>query len=442
MSNRNFLDRRTLLGGAVGVAATLGVASCVPGEPSTEQTRGPQVDVRDAGAVGDGVHDDTEAFARALSRAGDGRGLYVPAGTYLVDRLPQLTDRMSITGDGPDRSVIVSDSTGPVLDLSGLHRVVVRQLGLFVTGADSTAVKMAASFACLLEGVVIRGNHQGENYPEYAGQVGVDLSENSGGSTFVGCDFTNLGVGLRTSCIQNYVTACRFTTNRYGVVGTGNDHNAGLSIVGSEFSSDTHPQTTDAHVLVEGAANVWWLANVWFEGCNAALRIGDANGGPAQLGIVNAKLAAREVDLDLRSCRQPYLANIALDPDADSSPTLLAIDPDGCPDGTASGLISSTGDDIGPEAFPAGWVVTGRGTRFGGSFVAPLTVRAREEQPLVSLQDIDGKPVGGVLSDGTFVSDDAAAGLVLRGPNGNYYRLTIGADGQPTTTDIGPNRPS
>lgn len=442
MTTRDFFDRRTLLGGAVGVAATLGLASCAPARPSTQKARGPAVDVRDAGAVGNGVHDDTDAFARALARAGGTRGLYVPAGTYLVGALPHLGDDCVLAGDGPDVSVIVSQSPGTLLDLSGSHRASIRQIGLFVTDSNAVAVRMAGSFACVFEGVVIRGNHHGTNWPQYAAQVGVDLLENSGGNTFVACDITNLGIGVRTACIQNYLSACRLTTNRYGVLGTGGDYNAGMSIVGSEFSSDTDPNTTDAHVRVEGPANVWWLANVWFEGCTTALRIGDATGGPSQLGVVNAKLASREVDLDMRACRQPYLANIALDGDGAARPTPIAINRDGCPEGTATGLITSLATDIDPSVFPDGWVVTGRGTRFGGRFVAPLTVRARTGQPLVSLQDADGQQVGGVLSGGAFISDDPEAGVVLRGPSGHYYRLEIGADGHLATVDLGPARPT
>ena len=50
--------------------------------------------------------------------------------------------------------------------------------------------------------MVIRGGHVSENYPEFIGQRGVVLDQNTGGTAFINCDITNFGVGITTSCIQ------------------------------------------------------------------------------------------------------------------------------------------------------------------------------------------------------------------------------------------------
>ena len=60
------------------------------------------VDVRDLGARGDGVTLDTAAFTKALDKAAsDGTGVWVPAGTYRVQRLV-LPDRITVRGPGSD----------------------------------------------------------------------------------------------------------------------------------------------------------------------------------------------------------------------------------------------------------------------------------------------------------------------------------------------------
>ena len=45
------------------------------------------VSVKTYGAIGDGVRDDTAAFQRAVSSAGSGGVVEVPAGTYVLQHL-------------------------------------------------------------------------------------------------------------------------------------------------------------------------------------------------------------------------------------------------------------------------------------------------------------------------------------------------------------------
>ena len=72
------------------------VASFQPPERSRGATR---VDVRKSGALGDGVHDDTAAFQRAIDALPDAGGIVeVPAGTYRIDPLQsvRLRSRMHL----------------------------------------------------------------------------------------------------------------------------------------------------------------------------------------------------------------------------------------------------------------------------------------------------------------------------------------------------------
>lgn len=84
------VTRRRLLAASLGAAAVLPLAACSSQQPAQSVERevpevsrvSPGRNVRDFGAVGDGIADDTEAIARAAA-AGDGPAvLYLPAGYY------------------------------------------------------------------------------------------------------------------------------------------------------------------------------------------------------------------------------------------------------------------------------------------------------------------------------------------------------------------------
>lgn len=443
------LNRRRLLAGSVAaVAAVPLLAACsddeAPAAPeSPDLAESPNArNVKAFGATGDGQADDTAAFAAACAGVDDRLVLYIPAGTYRVTGLPELPSFATVIGDGGDLSVIVYDGSGTLVEIEGKQRIAFKRMGLFLTGEAGTAITISQSFRCSFDSVVIRGNHTGDNYPQYENQRGVILSGNSGGTAFINSDVNNFGIGLTSRCIQNYVTSSKFTSNRIGVLGTGDDNNAGLSLTNVEFVSDNNPDTTDVHLRVDGAANDWWLTNVWFEGCSTAVSIGGPTGGPSQFGLINAKLAAREICLDLRSCRQPYLANVALDPDADSDPEEIRIDSRNCPEGTAINLISAGSFDVPSGVFPASWKVIGRGVESGSTFVTPVVMRKSDENAdILQFQGDDFRATAAVNANGAWISEDAGAGVVLRGPDGRYFRLVIDGSGRVATDDLGMTRP-
>jgi hypothetical protein len=74
------------------------------------------VSVKDYGAKGDGVTDDTAAFQSALSVSGSGRLVKIPAGTYIVSSQLALPDNgycANLSGAGIDVSTIKLSSTIP-----------------------------------------------------------------------------------------------------------------------------------------------------------------------------------------------------------------------------------------------------------------------------------------------------------------------------------------
>jgi len=451
MSDEQNLTRRRLLAASFGAAA-LPLAACK--SPVDQRNTGSAPpsgtgsamarNVRDFGAVGDGAADDTSAIRRACAGGSAPVVLYLPAGTYHVTEWPEMHDYSVIIGDGSDVTTIVYDQNGTLIVLNRKNRVSLKKLGIWVTGPKATAVSVSDSFRCSFDSVVLRGNHLSENYPRFSEQRGVVLDQNSGGTALVNCDINNFGLGIVTSCIQNYVTSSKFSSNYIGILGTGNDNNAGLALANVEFVSDTNPKTTSQHIRVDGAANDWWLTNVWFEGAEIALSIGDRDrGGPAQFGMVNCKVAARALCLELIHCRQPYLANVQFDRDMDHPfPVELKVDPDHCPEGTAVNLISGATAEIDPRTFPAGWNVTGRGTVSGAVFIGPVVARGTiPNQDLLQAQGADGTVLSAVLPSGAWLSDRADAGVILKDPAGHYWRLSVSNEGRVETTALGQQRP-
>lgn len=89
--------------------------------------------VKDFGAKGDGRTPDTAAFNRAL--ASSGRTIYVPSGTYLIDRTLNVPACSAIIGDGDNYSILVARSgVTKVLSLGGACNTV---KGIQVFGTDT-----------------------------------------------------------------------------------------------------------------------------------------------------------------------------------------------------------------------------------------------------------------------------------------------------------------
>ncbi|MGL6234711.1 MAG: glycosyl hydrolase family 28-related protein [Segniliparus sp.] len=424
MTERPRISRRGALRYGVGTglagASAAAAAACSADHPAQNghKTAEP-ANVMAFGAVGDGKADDTAAVEKAVRSGGDHVSLHFPTGTYRVTSFPELPDFATLTGAGPGLSVLLYEGDRTLIALRDKQRVSFARLGIFVTGPAGEAVRLSNSFRCSFDTVTLRGNHVGANFPQYQEQRGLVLDENTGGTSLINCDINNFGVGLTTKCIQNYVTNCKFTVNRTSVLGSGGDHTAGLSITNTEFVSDGDEQSTEAHIRIDGAANDWFLTNVWFEGCDIAASIGSAGGGPAQFGLVNAKIAARKTGIALNYCRQPYLANISFDEDTGQTagPRALDIDPAGCPNGVALGLISGTSDDLPIAAFPAGWSVTTRHGSLGGRVITPMTMTA---------------PI---------VADSSLAAPVLADPEGSYWQLAVDTSGNLTTRPLGKTPP-
>lgn len=414
-----------------------GTATVVP-RPSV-------TDVRDYGATGNGSTDDTAAISAAVTAAhAAGNSIYFPAGDYLVTSLPTFNDFDVIHGDGSDKSTIIYGGSGTLVTLTNKARVRFSDLNVWITGASGKAFQLSNCFGCSFDSMVIRGNHTSDTYPTYLASVGIRLDNNTGATMIMNSHITNFGTGIATYCIQNYVSNCKLTTNYTSVLGSGNNDNAGLSITDSDFVSDTDPDTTLRHIYIDGAANTWWISNVWFEGADSAVVVGvSGTGGPSSFGMVNCHVSARSYCIDLQHCRQPYLANIIFADETGGPPTELRIDTSNAYEGTAVNLITLLGSDIPDNIFTEYWTVIGRGHSLMSRQDRQFKLRnTGTSDDILTALNSSYNDISAVLSSGAFLSNVATAGVVLKSPDGHYWRITVSNAGALTTTDLGTGRPS
>lgn len=90
------------------------------------------INVKECGAVGDGVTDDTNAFRHALTLGYD---IFVPAGTYLITNTITVDDSYTIHGEGMDNSIIKYTGANYLLNATSYYanRATVEKLGFIGT---------------------------------------------------------------------------------------------------------------------------------------------------------------------------------------------------------------------------------------------------------------------------------------------------------------------
>lgn len=188
------------------------------------------VSVKDFGAVGDGVADDTTAIQEAITAMGLIRNLtrggtvYFPAGTYkITDTLFVRQDNITLVGDSQGGSIITCDNTftgsgesipQTMIQIGTFPGDVLQRINmrdLFISATQLTGIRESGGGNDVVK-CLVHMNRTHYSRIERVSFYGCDT-----GSTGIGLLLTAQGSGVGPFAMQNSITDCEFTYNYYGV---------------------------------------------------------------------------------------------------------------------------------------------------------------------------------------------------------------------------------
>lgn len=127
---RNDIDGRSEAPSSTTTGQPLGEVSSPTTAGRVAVREGPEVNVRDFGAVGDGSTDDSGAIQEAIQAAGAGGWVIVPQGTYLIESELVLRSHVSVAGTDATLYMRARDERTPLLRADGTEGVTIEGLEL------------------------------------------------------------------------------------------------------------------------------------------------------------------------------------------------------------------------------------------------------------------------------------------------------------------------
>jgi len=290
-------------------------------------------DVRNFGAVGDGIADDTVAIQKAVD-SGIGavvlsKGVYCIARPILIDL--DKTGYTSFSGGGVAR--IVMTGPGPALKLVGTHFKSADPEGF----AENVWRRQRMP---LVDGIAINGEHPEAIGIEAVGTMeltitrvhirnvlhGIHLTNNNRNLIISDCHiYENRGMGIfydNVNLHQSNILGCHISYNRQGGIVSRGGNVRNIHITGCDIESNMSPETPPtANILIDSADSSYGTGEVAITGCtiqhnspspdSANIRIigrskSDRNGKPVREGnvtITGNVLSDVKVNVHLKDCR-------------------------------------------------------------------------------------------------------------------------------------------
>jgi hypothetical protein len=114
------------------------LASCTAVSAGTGQETGKIVSVKEFGAKGDGVSDDTAAIQRAINAVANGTTIKFPSGTYITSNFI-VKNRSGLSFVGEGRNSVIKQKTGAlrIATFEGVRDVVITKLSFDANGIKS-----------------------------------------------------------------------------------------------------------------------------------------------------------------------------------------------------------------------------------------------------------------------------------------------------------------
>ena len=260
------------------------------------------VNVRDFGAIGDGVTDDAAAFAAAILAAQmRSSPVYVPASptAYLLGATLTLNG-VALIGEGAGSTLKLAISSGSALQLTGVGARLgeLRLLGPGVNGVPSSVADVDLG-AVSLDGIAV-----------VSGAEGAILH----GIEVIGCRS-----GLVIEGGVAAIVGCRYAFNRTGM-------ELGAGAAGSVFASQTQFYACTAGILADGAAGCHQLAlrGGGLTACGRALELAGTSSGWRGIELSDLTFANNlETDLEIGPRQSVGLRGCHLDESGKRSGTAV-----------------------------------------------------------------------------------------------------------------------
>ena len=192
------------------------------------------VSVKDFGAIGNGVTDDTAAIQAAMDSGAN--SIYFPSGTYVVSSAINIPSTRNLYGDGPINSTISTNSaTANIFNINTPYACgftnlrfttsVTRTGGSYIQGPSSVANSLSIIHRCVFGSAYIAIDFQNmalfeisncyiAAYVSKGVIVSCPLSPDTGDSTIFACIFDG-STGTGTAIYQSSSGGLRVTNNKF-----------------------------------------------------------------------------------------------------------------------------------------------------------------------------------------------------------------------------------
>ena len=173
------------------------------------------VSVKDFGAVGNGIADDTAAIVAAMTavNAAGGGVVSFPAGTYVTSSTLNMLSGVSFKGVSPSASVISYSGAGTAMTITAINRTTLEDIGLTAPSQTTQTGLLATSCSYMVFNRVRVTNYR----------IGINLTDNgSVASTFnrlTCCEVvTDANAAARSILLGGSVAPSGITTGTGGVL--------------------------------------------------------------------------------------------------------------------------------------------------------------------------------------------------------------------------------
>jgi len=302
---------------AVAVALLAGLVAAEAAPPPRQA-----LDAREAGAVGDGVRDDSPALQSALDRLAAGGGtLRIPAGTYAIGRpLVIRGDSVTVAGEGAVLKAMSEFAAGSGRSALVRNEASAVQRGITVSGLECDGGGLVAAGIWLerVRDTSVRGNTvkriRGAADGAGGGVVVRSLRDDEGdtGEVTVASNVVETGDAAPGIVVRRVVN-CLVTGNRVTANGTAGAHGIDLTLSQGCTVSDNTVLGPDVGVIADDTNHLQVLGNYVFSprtGFRAVARPG-GKAGASNAVFVNNRVLTGGVGFVVKGSGMVLVANYA-----------------------------------------------------------------------------------------------------------------------------------